>query len=365
MKEIKNKLHADIYKYPYDRFGDMKDLLFVDIETTGFKAATSKLYLIGVVYYEEEEFWARQWFAETPEEEELLLYSFFHFAEDKKLLIHFNGNRFDIPYMQDKIEQLSLPFDFSRFEGVDIYKRIRPYKNLLKLSGVKQRDIEALMGIERKDEYDGGSLIKIYEDYLVTPAEDSLQLLLNHNLCDLQGLLSIVPILAVSDLFNKPVRVTRAGRNPYVDMDGNEKAEVVMELSLPTAMPIAISYGFADCYFTAEDMKGKLKVAIEECELKYFHTDYKDYYYLPDEDMAVHKSVSSYVDASRREQAKASNCYTKKSGVYLPQWEPLFTPAFKKDYKDKTTYFEMTDEFKRSSDSFTKYAKHLLEILAL
>lgn len=364
MKEIKNRVQADLYKYPYDRFGDIKELLFMDIETTGFKASSSQLYMIGVVYFEDDEFWSMQWFAEEPQEEELLIYSFFNFASDRKILIHFNGNRFDIPYLKDKIEELSLPFDFSVFEGVDIYKRIRPYKDFLKLSGVKQRDIENLMGIEREDEYDGGALVQIYKDYLVNPTEEALSFMLNHNYCDLKGLVSIVPILAVSDIFNKPVRVTRAGRNPYMDMDGREKAEVVMELNLPTALPITISFGYADCYFTAEDVKGKLKVTIEEGEMKYFHNDYRDYYYLPEEDMAVHKSVSSYVDPSRREQAKAYNCYTRKSGIFLPQWEALFTPYYKKDYKDKTTYFEMTDEFKRSSDSFTKYAKHLLLVLA-
>ena len=36
--------------YPLDRIGPLKDLLFFDIETTGFSGDTSQLYLIGCTY---------------------------------------------------------------------------------------------------------------------------------------------------------------------------------------------------------------------------------------------------------------------------------------------------------------------------
>ena len=38
--------------YPLDRIGPLKDLLFFDIETTGFSGDTSQLYLIGCTYHE-------------------------------------------------------------------------------------------------------------------------------------------------------------------------------------------------------------------------------------------------------------------------------------------------------------------------
>ena len=36
--------------YPLERIGRPEELLFFDIETTGFSGATSSLYLIGAVY---------------------------------------------------------------------------------------------------------------------------------------------------------------------------------------------------------------------------------------------------------------------------------------------------------------------------
>gem|GEM_PF-3501189 len=38
--------------YPLDRIGPLKDLLFFDIETTGFSGDTSQLYLIGCTYHD-------------------------------------------------------------------------------------------------------------------------------------------------------------------------------------------------------------------------------------------------------------------------------------------------------------------------
>ena len=70
-----------------------------------------------------------------------------------------------------------------------------------------------------------------------------------------------------------------------------------------------------------------------------------------------------YVDKNYRVKAKAANCYSKKTGQFLPQNDEIITPYFKREYNDKITYFEMTDEFLGSGESVLKYIKHVLEIL--
>ena len=101
-----------------------------------------------------------------------------------------------------------------------------------------------------------------------------------------------------------------------------------------------------DCFYL---MIGKnrtsLRIPVYEGELHYFYSNYRDYYYLKKEDMAIHKSVASFVDKEYRENAKASNCYTRKSGQFLPQYNSVMQPEFRKEYKDKISYFEMTDDF--------------------
>jgi len=364
MQTIKNSMQIDIDSYPYHKLGPLDELLFMDIETTGFTARSSALYMIGCAYYSEGRFHSIQWFGENLQEEELLLYHFFNFAQKYSVLIHYNGNHFDIPYLEAKCKQYDLQFDFKRFNGIDIYKRLLPYKSFLKLRSMKQRAIEHLLLLERDDSFDGGQLISIYQDYVHEPSEFNLQLLLNHNYEDLRGLVRIVPALSFTDIFNEELKVEKAGRSPYKDLYGNECGEVIMDILLPSSIPVRFSTGFSDCYFTCEGNHGKLRVAIHEGELKYFYPNYKEYYYIPAEDISIHKSVGTFVDAGHREPAKASNCYAKKTGMFLPQWDPLFEPIFREQYNDKTMYFELTDEFKRDSKKFSKYASHLLNILA-
>ena len=55
--------------YPLDRIGPLKDLLFFDIETTGFSGDTSQLYLIGCTYHDGFGWRLIQWFADSRESE--------------------------------------------------------------------------------------------------------------------------------------------------------------------------------------------------------------------------------------------------------------------------------------------------------
>ena len=72
----------------------------------------------------------------------------------------------------------------------------------------------------------------------------------------------------------------------------------------------------------------------------HFFADYKNYYYLPQEDMAVHKSVGAYVEPAFRQKATAGNCYIKKTGTFLPlpkgiDWS---APVFRTDRKNHTLF---------------------------
>ena len=85
-------------KYPLERLALLSDILFLDIETTGFLTGSSSIYLIGCAYYEDGNWKLRQWFAQTPDEESEILSAFLAFAEPYSYLIHYNGNTFDLPF---------------------------------------------------------------------------------------------------------------------------------------------------------------------------------------------------------------------------------------------------------------------------
>ena len=51
--------------YPLERIGKLDELLFFDIETTGFSGDRFQLYLIGCTYYKDNTWNLIQWFADT------------------------------------------------------------------------------------------------------------------------------------------------------------------------------------------------------------------------------------------------------------------------------------------------------------
>lgn len=350
--------------YPLERIAPLDQILFLDIETTGFTAKSSNLYLIGCACYEDGAFHVHQWMAETYEEEAAVLEAFFTFASSYRFLIHYNGNTFDIPYLQQKAASLGLPYHFDDFDGLDIYKRIFPYRHFLKLPNCRQKTIEKFLGIAREDKYTGGELISIYHDYAKEPIDDFRDLLLLHNKEDVIGMLQILPILSYHDIFNGEVTAKKVQANYYTDYAGNKRQELLMTLSLPTPLPVPVSASVAGCYFKGEGDSATLKVPIIEEELKYFYANYKDYYYLPEEDVALHKSVADFVDKEFRVQATAATCYTRKFSLYLQQWGIVFEPFFKREYKSKEVFFELTDEIKKDRKAFTTYARHVLDMMS-
>ena len=344
---------------------DLSGILFIDIETTGFTAQNSILYLIGCVYYEKDEWHTIQWFATAYEDEKEVVEGFFKFALGRFThLIHFNGNNFDLPFILQKCAQYGLSYDFSVFTGIDIYKRIAPFKEFLRLPNCKQKTLEQFLGVCREDPYDGGQLITLYHDFVKNQTDTAYDAILKHNSDDLAGMLHILPVLAYSDIFSEQTKVKKVQANYYRDLNGNRRQELYMKLSLPTPLPKEVSYSANGCYFSGSGKTAAIKVPLYEEELKYFYSNYKDYYYLPLEDVAIHKSIASFVDKEHREQAKAHNCYTRKRSSYLPQWDILFEPFFKRDYKSSELFFEITDSFKKDREAFQAYALHVLKMMS-
>lgn len=101
-------------------------------------------------------------------------------------MVHFNGDGFDIPFLQKRCKHFNLPYSFSDVASFDIYKKVKPYRNLLGLDSLKQKSIEQFLGIARTDKYNGGQLIEVYKDYLMTHEQNLYDLLILHNEDDLK-----------------------------------------------------------------------------------------------------------------------------------------------------------------------------------
>lgn len=319
--------------YPLERIGSLEELLFFDIETTGLSGDSASVYLIGCTYWRSGSWNLIQWFADTPSSEPQMLHDFFEFLKNFKILIHFNGDSFDIPFLLKRCARYRLDMDFSRICSVDIYRKIKPYRKLLGLESLKQKAIEQFLGVTRKDIYSGGQLIAVYESYLHRKSQKLYELLLLHNEDDLKGMPGILPILNYPDLLENPMKLIFS---QTLEDSGTHSLELIWEGEASVPVPFHAQSGPIQC--SCRENRLSAKIALYEGTLRHFYPNYKDYYYLIYEDNAIHKSVGAYVDASARIPATVKNCYTRKEGCFLPQFAPLWEPVMKHEVRDRLCY---------------------------
>ncbi|MCR4778320.1 MAG: ribonuclease H-like domain-containing protein [Lachnospiraceae bacterium] len=358
---ITRKLDLDIA--PYIPVGISKEkIVFFDIETTGFAADVSTMYLLGAVLYEDDKWVLYQWFADDRRSEEKIINSFFDRLSADTTLVSFNGVAFDVNFIEKRCSRYGITSPLSNLSHLDLYKLIRPYKDLFRLENLKQKTIEVFMGINRDDKYSGGDLIKVYGSYLMAkvagkPECSSMyDLLILHNEDDLKGLVKLSKLIELLENISEPFVVGGA----KLDYENN-----VLSVTFPICINI-------DKRFKAEKdgislvvsgNKCKLTVPLYHDELKFFYPNYKDYYYVPSEDIAIHKSVSFYVDKEYRTKAKAANCYSKHTGSFVPEFDEIISPYFKIDYHDTVLYVETTSEFLYNTEQISAYTRHIIDHL--
>ena len=279
---------------------------------------------------------------------------FIDFIHNFKCIIHYNGSGFDIPYIIRKCEIYNIPFDFTGISSLDIYKTILPVKSVFNLENLKQKTVERFMGIEREDKYSGGELINIYNEYIRTNNDELLSFLLMHNHDDVCGMINISDMLSYAGLINDGYTFESIEMRDSSAL-GTPRKEAVITCRLANPVPERVSAGNDRYYFTAYSDILRICITAYTSELKYFYPDYKNYYYLPLEDQAVHKSVGAFVDPEHRQKAKAANCYQRRTGTFLPQQKEFFTPAFREDFKSRPYYFEWSDAFLSQEDLLKEY----------
>lgn len=240
----------------------------------------------------------------------------------------------------------------------------------------------------------------------VQTSDDLLNMLLIHNKEDVQGLLSVSNILYYYDvfqLFGKPLLgeplFHKYERKHNISTDNNTtlyqtngllihygydctKNYFNATVTLPFHIIKPISWSIPIFHSTEDKFIGNIEASSDSTasskptpiysnyidiflnnnlltiqipiftgELKYFFDNYKEYYYLPKEDIAIHKSVAEYVDKEFRMKAKPDTCYNRKISSFLPQTKDIYSPSFKFNYKDRLTFFEINQVFKQVNKS--------------
>ena len=357
-----------------------EELLYFDIETTGLSASSSYVYLIGCAFFKEERYHLLQWLATEPSEEKELLSLFLSHAKHFSCLVHFNGTAFDLPFLEKKCTRHCLPFSLAELDSIDYYKLLQPYKKIVPVSNLKLKTLSEFLQIQREDPFSGAELTTLYTAFVgkykmatltgQTKEADALEaVLLLHNKED------IIALPAIGAFTETLAALTSA----TFSVTSLEVQETTLQLTLAnntqTLLPCTLQKQEPSGTYTILITENQLYLSIPlyTGELKHFFPNYKDYFYLPLEDTAMHTSIASFVEKEYRKKATAATCYVRQQGTFFPcptqQRTQITTdttrsmPLFFSEYKSKLPYHLLAKELLTDIPFWNNYSNSVLSFL--
>lgn len=317
-----------------------EDMLFFDIETTGLSAARDPVYCIGCGYKDGGSLTTELLFAESAAEEPQIIRAFQERLSGFPTVITFNGSTFDIPFLKKRAALLGgdLSLDpFFRRTHIDLYREARFLNRILRLPSCRQRNIEQFLGYLRRDPFTGGQLTEQYLQYLSHPDPHIREALLLHNEEDITGMFQTFGLLSYKQLLGGSFTVDTCVRTP--DRDGREMLSI--RLFPEYDLPANLSLTGEDFSVFVKKKEVLMSYPVRHGELKMFFDDPENYYYLPQEDYAVHKSIGAYVDPAHRRKATRKNCYSKKVCDYISVPAKTAGSPLRQSYGDHGLYLEL------------------------
>lgn len=340
MKEKEISLDPKLIRLLQDQI-EIEQLFIVDIETTGFSSDLNKIYLIGCLHYTQDHFKVTQWLCEKNEDEYELLFRFAKYMNDFKVALHYNGTTFDFPFIKKRLKLYRIPSCIDAIKEIDVYADIRPFHRFINIENLKLKTVEAFNGYQRRDIFDGKTLINTFNAYTKSPDPHLEEALLLHNEEDLLGLYQSLKLYESIHLFKAMRQKTILVKNLSISVNDH-----TLQLSLPFLTSFnSIIKNELYCLQIQDNML-TLMIPILEETLKYYLPNHKDYFYLPAEDQVVHQSVAKFVHKDHKTKATKENCYIKKRSKFIPLFNNFYTEihTFKNHYKESLDYVELTEE---------------------
>jgi hypothetical protein len=323
------------------------------------------LYIIGYGFKKDDEFNVILIFNDDGNSEREMLEAFGEIMNNYDYLISYNGDTFDIPYMKSKLSKQNLATDFhgltktehdrniiadfDRIISIDLYKITRKWKKFLGLDSAKQIDIENLVNFKRQSFISGGKLIDAYKDYLDFGSESLLFDMLTHNKDDICGLISI------TEFVNLPYVIDELVINDIKNLDDS----IIYTCAIPK-LPCRITYSDDYMYFNATGNEMKIHIKKLDTTMNYYFKDYRNYYYLPLEKMAVHKSVAEYIDKAHKEKATKETAKVSKTSSFIIAPKHYDEDLFHITDLKSTAYVEVQDKLLTVCDLSYDYIRKAL-----
>ncbi len=298
--------------------GDPAHTVFMDIETTGFSKTYDSIYLIGIAFYRDGEFRVRQYLASAEADEAKVLKGAMDDLAAFDTVVTYNGDMFDLPFIRERAKRMRVWTDAmqrwdARACSVDLLRRYRHYQSFFGWPNLKLKTVEACLGSSRQDPFDGGQLIEIFYEYEKTDDERLESVLLLHNYEDIVNLLELLKAEEMmAEIRNGHVVAIAAERNRiHVEWDR------LFSMSREAAIPLGKAGGSAKAKAAAQKAQIVFKAGAASFDiilplwqnrLYYFLPNPGDYFFIPEANEIVHKSLAADVSPAERRKAKPEEC---------------------------------------------------------
>lgn len=182
---------------------DIKDILFIDTETTGLAGGTGTYaFMIGLGFLDADKFQTVQLFMPGFADEPAMLSVLADYVSNFNCLVSFNGKTFDIPLLQTRHQMTGIKDPFVNKPHVDL---LHPSRAIWKkrLSSCSLQSIEAnIFNFMREDDIPGEMIPEIYFNFVRRGETTLLEKVFFHNELDIVSMMRLIDI--VGSVFDNP-----------------------------------------------------------------------------------------------------------------------------------------------------------------
>ncbi len=312
--------------------------LLLTIETTGLSYTSAFVFMFTAVYPEGPHWHRVTMLADHRRDERALLTALHEMLTNADVLYSFGHHAFSGRFLSERWENVvgeKAEFFPPGLEIIDMQHRLRKIRHLLMLDHLSRSDIEDLAGFKRKVRISGRKIAGSFSEYEKTRDMEIAGMLIRHQEEDIESLFRIGIMNAYCLFTEGDLTVTH--HEIFNALDPYLKIEAVCGRDFPADLSASNEW----CGITLSGSHITMCIPLFYGRLKYFLPGpAKDYYYLPEEDCAIHKSVAMFVDKAHRRKATQDTCYTTREGCFLAVPEADISPIFLKNRNERPAYIQ-------------------------
>lgn len=177
-----------------------EDLIFLDIESTGLWAS-QPLFLIGLLYFRGGTMLVRQYFARHYREEKPVLAAADRVIQDFKVVVSFNGKRFDLPYISGRSVEHRLFYSYPHHQVDLLYHARRRYGCILPNCRLATLE-EHVLDFRREGDIPGYLIPETYHRFVQRQDSSIILPVIEHNRLDLLAMARLFHLVGESREFS-------------------------------------------------------------------------------------------------------------------------------------------------------------------